>query len=443
MRKLTLLASHAVIAGVLSACDDGAGAPGAGKSGAERPVCPRCVERSGGETSDFGDGSAYYPTGQGVQAPPSPCELSIVASSIDDDDARALGFGTALYQLRRSFELPLEWSALELTDGGRPARGYATSTSLRGSFDVVALEHLVPSLEGCEDMLRVGLAASFETLDGALSIADQLRVTVRRAQASIEISGYLDLIHARGTLDISPPRRDDVVGYVRVIAHLWPDATRLELSVGAHLLREVGSDVGTYSYQPLLGRAPVDDCDVSTRAIAFDQPTPAAGDQSLAQHFPALLRALAVAEPLPARWRGGAETTVTVELGEPGDVCEGLETLRFAAPVAIQTADGRVHMNGDGGIAATFLDGALAWAFVGLEFADDDLSPRNFANRTGISGVDFERMGRGMATTELTYQDDAIPQIEGALTVDGIDGEGTIAGVLDRLRWRLDEPAAP
>jgi hypothetical protein len=213
--------------------------------------------------------------------------------------------------------------------------------------------------------------------------------------------------------------------------------------VGAHPAREVGSDVVTHSYQPLLGRAPVDACDVSSRAITFDHPTPGAGDQSLAQHFPALLRALTVAEPLPARWRGGAETTVSVELGEPGDVCEGLETLRFAAPFAIQTADGRVHMRGDGGIAARFLDGALASAFVSLAFADDDLSPRNFADRTGISGVDFERMGRGRVRTELRYLGDAIPQIEGAVTVDGIEADGTIRGVLDHLRWRRDEPAAP
>src|SRR4051812_43611778 len=76
--------------------DGSAAEPGPGGAPTDRWVCPACTPRAGGETSDFGDGSEYYPVGDGSIDAPTPCQLSLEASPIAADAARALGFGAAL-----------------------------------------------------------------------------------------------------------------------------------------------------------------------------------------------------------------------------------------------------------------------------------------------------------------------------------------------------------
>lgn len=412
----------------------------------ERVICPGCV-RAGGETSDFGDGREVVPLGAGIEPAPTPCELSTTVSPVELDAARALGFGQLLARLEGSFELPFEWRATEF-DLDRPARGYTAATRVRGTLRALAAEHHVPSLEGCTDSLRVQVATTLETADGALSIAGTLRATLERGSAPPTLLGTLDLSDARGTLEVDPPpSENDVMGFVRALLYAWPDAMRLSLSIGMADVDDLGRDTAAYFYEPLEARAPLDDCRPSDRPLRFDEPTPTIGaastpPQSLADRFPELLSLIEAPQPFSARWMSGDVTAFDVDVGTPSFVCDEVTALSGSVPYRLQSGDGRVDVDSEARMRLSFApDGALGSGFFSIAEAAAAQPATGFAESTGISGIDFGPYAGAVWYTGLRFEA-AASVMSGELEVRGVDVDGRATGspgvygaVLDSLGW--------
>jgi hypothetical protein len=115
------------------------------------PVCAVCVQNDG---SSFNGASMIEPT---------PCQMSEVASPIDLPGARAAGFGGALDLVEREFDSPFQWTASDPVQFGSPARGYTPTTTAHVKTTIASIDHLVPSLAGCQDRLAVTLDVSFAT----------------------------------------------------------------------------------------------------------------------------------------------------------------------------------------------------------------------------------------------------------------------------------------
>jgi hypothetical protein len=436
---------------LLVACGGSSSAPGAAPTapggspdespgGFQRVICPQCVQ-AGGETSDFGDGSAYVPLGAGIAPVPTPCEASTTASSIELDAARALGFGAQLDRLDATFDLALDWS-LGADDLDRPARGYTPNTRVRGTTRVLSAAHRQPSLEGCVDSLLVRVATTLETGDGALSISGTLHSKLARDARRPIIEGSLDLSQARGTLEVDPPPSSGtVLGNVNAFLYVWPDGMRLALDVVVADARV--SDTPNYFYQPLSARAPVDGCHPKDRPLAFDEATPIIGrGQSLADRFPELIELITTPQPLAARWMGGAQTSLNIEVGEPLALCEGEVQIEGRVPYGVRSADGRVDIDSEAQMLIGFVDGALGAGQFSIYHYGVMQPAASFAERTGISGVDFGAYGGGLWYTDLRFDPAAANPLSGELSVDGVDIDGSVTGVpaaivdkIDSLGW--------
>jgi hypothetical protein len=417
--------------------------PAGGEKDSARPVCPRCTNWAGGETSDFGNISELLAGGNGSHAEPTPCQLSERVSSIDDAAARALGFGASLDRLVTSFDLPFEWTAKELVLGD-PATGYTPATRLSGSTRVVGLRHVSPTLAGCEDSLLVTVETSLEMGDGALSIEGQLSAQVTAEDTIPVVAGLLDLSAARGTLEMHPPSSEEsLVGYVQAFLYLWPDGVRGWLRVAALNPSDIGSDSPGYSYQPLEGRAPVDACQIEARPLAFHEPISWTGGESLADRYPEVRGWLEPSEPFQARWSTGAATSVSTALGEPFEICDDRRQVVYKVPLGISSADGRVSIQRDATAVLRFEAGAPAWGWLEVYPVGVVEEARGFADATGISGVDFGELGGGLWHTELYLERPEVePRVKGEVTIEGVDIDGhvtgtefAITGELESLRW--------
>lgn len=406
----------------------------------QRVICPQCV-RAGGETSDFGDGSAYVPLGAGSIPVPTPCEMSTTVSSIELDAARALGFGPLLDRLEASFDVPLEWTASEPE---RPARGYSPSTRVRGTTRALSAQHLLPSLEGCTDSLLVRVATTLETDDGALSISGTQRSVLERGARRLVIVGGLDLSQARGTIELDPPPSSEALsGSVGTQLFAWPDGVRLSLSVAVAEARDAGGDTLGYHYEPLSARAPLDDCSVSARPIAFDEATPSIAEgQSLADRFPELIDFITAPQPLAASWMGGEQTSLDIDVGEPLALCDEAPELDGRVPYRVRSADGRVDIDSEAQMSLAFVDGALGAGWFEIYDVEAVQPAASFAERTGISGVDFGAYGGGRWHTELSFDPAAPHPLSGEVTVDAVDIDGSVTGIptaiidsIDHLAW--------
>lgn len=414
----------------------------AAPAGSERVVCPQCTNWAGGETSDFGDISELLQGGATDLAPPTPCELSEQVSSIDDAAARALGFGASIDQLVTAFDLPFEWTASEVQLGA-PATGYTPITRLSGSTRVVGLEHVNPTLAGCEDSLLVAVATTLEMADGALSITGELHARVSEDYYLVPVvSGYLDLSAARGTLEMHPPSSDVLVGFVQAALYLWPDGVRGSVSVAALDPSYFGTDIRGEAYEPLDGRGPVDICAASAWPVAFDEPIAWRGGESLADHYPEIRAWLEPSEPFEARWSSGAATLVRTQLGEPFDICDYLGFLSHKVPFGISSADGRVSIQRDA-TAMLSLEPGAATGWVEIYPLNVAYEAEGFAEATGISGVDFGSLGGGTGHVELYLERPEVePRVKGEVSVEGVDIDGhvtgtefAITGLLESLRW--------
>lgn len=425
---------------LLAACGGSDSAPGPGRF--DRVICPQCVG-SGGETTDFGDGSEYLMGGAGIYPAATPCEASTTASSIELDAARALGFGAQLDRLDAEFDLQLDWRP-GADDLDRPARGYTPSTRVRGTTRVLSAAHQQPSLEGCVDSLLVQVATTLATDDGALSISGTLRSELERDARRPLITGALDLSQARGTLELDPPPTSTtVLGSVNAFLYAWPDGMRLTLDVV--VADAVFSDAPSYFYLPLSARAPVDECNPRDRPLAFDEATPTIGaGQSLADRFPELLALIRAPQPLAASWMRGAQTSLSIDVGEPVALCdEGeLPRLRGRVPYRVRSADGRVDIDSEASMMVPFVDGAIGAGWFEIYQHDATQPAASFAELTGISGVDFGAYGGGMWHTGLYFDPAAPAPLSGEVTVDGVDIDGSVTGIpgavvdtLDSLGW--------
>jgi hypothetical protein len=421
--------------------------PGSSVVHTDRLVCPTCAPRAGGETSDFGDGSDYFPGADGAFGPPDPCAESREASRIDAEAARALGFGAALDALETTFELSFRWSPnndLESRGGGGLATGYTPETRLSGATHVDALQHLTSTLEGCEDRVVASVATSLDSADGALSIAGQLRAEVATRGVPYA-SGRLDLSGARGTLELDPPSSGTpTVGYVSISLYFFPKGVRTGLSVAELDPRDPFSDEVGYSYRPIDGHAPIDACSLDAEPTDFDEPIAALGDASLSDRLPEFVTAFRIGEVIPARWRDGTETTVQLDLGQPYQLCATALGVSYQVPFRVSSADGRVDVSDTAnGSAYASADEARGWVAI-----DDQVIPADtFPQRTGIHGVDFGGLGAGLWHTEV-YTEEKTQNLDtgespyhGAVTVEGVDDDGHVigipgvTGVIEKLTW--------
>jgi hypothetical protein len=422
----------------------GAGEPRPGVEHTDRVVCPACAPHAGGETSDFGDGSDYFPGGDGSVAEPTPCELSQQASAIDVEAARALGFGAALEAVETTFDLPFEWSPSDAgtLGGGGPAKGFTPETRLRGTTQVSALERRASTLEGCKDVIVATLATQIETADGALAVAGNLRAALSVGDAP-HASGMLDLSQAHGTLELDPPSTTaTTVGVVLMSVYFLPKGVRTDLSVTELDPEEIGSDEVSFYYQPIGGRAPIDACAAQMEPTDFEEPTAALGGASLSDRFPEVEAKFRIGEAIAARWRDGTETTVQLELGTPHDICVDGAT-SYRVPFQVTSGDGRVVAGGTAN--ATVSDGMEGW----VELFNQVVEPADtFAQLTGIHGVDFGGLGAARWHTEVysqeqtSYLEPGEAPYHGEVTVEGVDDDGhvtgtpgAVTGVIEKLTW--------
>jgi hypothetical protein len=306
-------------------------------------------------------------------------------------------------------------------------------------------------MEGCVDLLRVGLTVRLETADGALAIEGQIGQEVQRDSEMLALYGLLDLSAARGTLEISPPATEEpLAGYVRVFLNIWPEEVRVNLLLSAFELRDIGSDSPHYSYDPLDGRAPVDACDIATKPLAFDESIANTQGNSLAAVYPKIRDLLGDMQPFAASWSSGGTTSVSVELGQPFELCD-LQggRLGYKLPFAVESNDGRVKLQRDAKGYLAFENGQWreGWLEVFPAYDDGPASsgvedPASFAQKTGISGVDFGDVGGGFWHTEL-YFGHTEPPVRGEVTVEGVDTDGHITGTkgvvlpepIESLHW--------
>jgi hypothetical protein len=422
---------------------------GASPASSKRLICPQCTQNVGGETSDFGDNSALVLGGSAIHVEPTPCQRNEQRSGIDEGTARARGFGAVLDRLATSFDQPLAWTPQEL-GAGMPATGYALQTRVRGSLQVTAIEQVTHTLEGCGESLRVGLAVTLETVDGALSIAGQVGAEVQRDSEVLAVDGLLDLSAALGTLEISPPPTEEAMaGYVMLFLYLWPEEVRASLRISAFELRDIGSDSPHFIYDPLEGRAPVDACDISAKPIALDKLLVETNGNSLAATFPEIQTLVSNAQPFAASWTSGAMTSLQVELGQPFQVCDIQDgRVEYKLPFGLRSSDGRVNIQRDAKGYLAYQDGQWrnGWMELYPSYYDSDSNAfetaDTFALATGISGVDFGDVGGGIWHAQLSLARTA-PALRGDLTVEGIDTDGHITGIkggvvrepIERLLW--------
>jgi hypothetical protein len=422
------------------------GTPGSGVVHTDRLVCPACAPHAGGESSDFGDGSDYFPGGAGE--PLGPCQLS-QGSAIDVEAARALGFGAALDALETSFDLPFKWSPSQSWQlrGGGPAKGFTPETHLLGTTHVIALEQLPSTLESCAGLIVATLATQLETADGALSIAGKLRATLTLSGVP-EADGMLDLSQARGTLELDPPSTTSTtMGFVTTYIFFFPKGVRAQLSVEVLDPHDLGGDGRSLYYEPIGGNAPIDACPVLMQPTGFDEPVAALGDASLSDRLPELLGALRIGEAIPARWRDGAETTVQLDLGQPVDLCADERGVSYRAPLHVASSDGRVDVRDQANGRADFgAEEARGWLSIYDQLAA--LPADTFAQTPGIRGVDFAGLGAAQWHTAV-YSEEQTEFLaageapyHGEVTVEGVEDDGhvtglpwDVTGVLEKLTW--------
>ena len=298
-------------------------------------ICPQC--RAGGETSDFGS-----------TVEPSPCEKSEEPVAVDEEAARALGFGTVLDHVERSVDRPFEWTAVE-AQAGAPAEGYTSATRVSFASSIVSAEHLVPSLEGCEDRLAVHLLVSFQSEDGALSIQGPMLVKASRDERAPQGSAFLDLATAEGSLRLHPDSSSlVVVGRVVLAARFWPEDVRGFVRPYVVDDASIEQDTANFYYEPLNGRWPVDAC--PTHAWPLDADAPGAtpdGDSALTMRDQ--LQSLLNQDPAAGTWWDGTESVVTTELGPPTQICveeahSRVLQLGYSVPITLSTDDGRLQV---------------------------------------------------------------------------------------------------
>ena len=412
------------------------GGEGSTGSNDEGVVCAAC-QVAGGETSDFGALPA-----------PTPCEESEALVPLTEAEARELGFDVGLDLFARTVNTSYAWS-LPLGDSLASATGYTESTDVELTTSIASVEHLVPALAGCEDRLLVHVNAELATADGALTVGGQLRSVIERQPQAVAY-GSLDLTTATGTLRVTPPDWDVpalgyVLGYVGIGVHYWPETTR-----GATSIRLFTADARgelDSSADALIGRFPVDSCDVNAVPVSVDAVLPGLGGRSTNDVRDELAALLASKHPAAATWSSGAQTEVTATLGSPTRACSRdylqsdaayRSSLDYVLPLTIESADGRVNIAAEAR-ASVHLDAEGVFTSAWFEIYDHVVVPvQDLATTAGISGVSFGDVPQAHWYTAIYPIVGGTAEPHGKVTIEGVSAEGrAVDGALEELTWSL------
>jgi hypothetical protein len=400
-------------------------------------VCPSCSQ-VGGETSDFGAG----PVG------PTECEKSEARSALDEAAARALGFGDALDTFEHSVSLPFEWTYDEVTETPwREPTGYAKVTTIDLETRIAGIDHLVPSLAGCEERLEVKIDASFRTQDDGISTAFQLVASAKRQRPPQRAYGQTDLTTVTGTLRLSTVGDlAKTIGHFQTMLYFWPDTVRGWVRISLTWYERDSDERSAGSWWPMQGRFPLDHCDLQDplRRPLQGRPLQANTRSTVLGKSPNEVRAEVAAlldarSPAPGRWTDGTETSVTMKVGAPSRVCEAGHWLEFDVPVMISTDDGRVNID-ESALGSVSLDANGTVVRVTLELGSDSPLPaQSFASNTGISGLDLSMYLQVFWHSEIYLLGEpppATPDLEphGSLTVKEAR-DRSIVGNVAELTW--------
>jgi hypothetical protein len=183
-------------AGLLGACG------GQVPSDEGRTLCPSCVPLSGGETSDFGGGSA----------------CAFQESAIPDEVALWAELEATLAAYRGHFERSLRWHARdEMTSAT------AEQTTISGNIELGDGTRgdgtfLVGEPAECGDFVEVTARVVFETADGAVHTkTEHAALVLARKDGSSQIRARSDLSTVRGTLDLRIDSSQPHVGWLSTL----------------------------------------------------------------------------------------------------------------------------------------------------------------------------------------------------------------------------------
>jgi hypothetical protein len=144
-------------------------------------LCPSCIPRTGGETSDFGGGQ----------------ECQYDERTIPDEPELQAELETTRTAYAGRFERKLRWSAADstipITDD---------ETTIRGNVELGDGTYFVGAPVACGDFVQFRTTVELETADGALQATSVGALTFRRAAGASDIRAVSDLSTVRGDLDL-------------------------------------------------------------------------------------------------------------------------------------------------------------------------------------------------------------------------------------------------
>lgn len=179
-----------MLAALLSGCDGGLAPDG------HDELCPTCVPRSGGETSDFGGGS----------------ECRFEEYAIPDQPELQAELETTLAAYAGPFQRTLRWSAPDATT---PIT--ADETTIRGNIEFGAGTYFVGDPVECGDFVQVKASTELETADGGVEATSQGALTLQRTDGTSQVAAASDLSTVRGKLDLRIESSEPHVGRLTTV----------------------------------------------------------------------------------------------------------------------------------------------------------------------------------------------------------------------------------
>lgn len=167
-----------------------------------RTLCPTCVPLSGGETSDFGGGSA----------------CSFQESAIPDEVELWAELEATLAAYRGHFERSLRWHAPDAMTSTT-----AEQTTISGKIELGDGTrddgtYLVGEPAECGDFVEVTARVVFETADGGLQTkTEHAALVLARNDGSSRIRARSDLSTVRGTLELRIDSSQPHVGWLSTV----------------------------------------------------------------------------------------------------------------------------------------------------------------------------------------------------------------------------------
>jgi hypothetical protein len=185
-----------------------AGCDGEVAPGGRDVLCPSCIPRSGGETSDFGGGQ----------------ECQYEERAIADEPELEAELETTLAAYAGRFERKLRWSApdstLALTND---------ETTIRGNIELGDGKYLIGTPVECDDLIQLSATIELETADGGLQATSEGALMFRRADGASELTAVSDLSLARGSLELPIESTEPHVG--RLSTSIVADAAEISGTV--------------------------------------------------------------------------------------------------------------------------------------------------------------------------------------------------------------------